>query len=483
MEKENLILCCLFTLVAVCYSTLGRKHLYKIGKKLKTLNFNNKSETKMTKTNPNSLKLGKWYYRGEGNSYLTLSIPEARQILRIKKIFYPHGIKENFLYFLFKYTRFGNIIEANARIEEQENLKFYHTIKSLIGDAYVQPAREAILDRDDIEEIDSIINPLRPKHRKVKHLAYACGSLLADYAYFPLSWDIDDLSPTFSVEIKPKSGWIPPNEQKYPKCTYCLNQYIKFKGNETKEISNYCPMNLFSGNPERMRDAIKSLFEAPQNNFQIFKDGKLIYGDNLRNRNVMFEIFNFETFEANFQHLAQLLSKALTTNLSDDTCPNLRTQQKMYYQGDSECNFTDENILPEGCVLERILNIQKLDKWGAEIIYNQLKNQNFDLNYFTNPHQPLCKLNLEDDIASVVRQYLMAAVAKDLSLMITFKRILPGAVLNIPPQNIIKMDDGSEYAIQIGVFDLYPKKIASIEKHFRKRQQIAQIYQELVLKK
>lgn len=482
MDKENFILGCIVTFAAVCITTLERKQLIKIGKKLK-VSFLNCYRT-ASKEMPTDLKLKKWYYRGEGNSYLSLSIPETRQILRIKKIFYPVGIKENILYYLSKHSRLGNINEAKARIEEKNNLQFYHTFRSLLGEPYVQPAKEAVLDRKEIEEIDAIIAPLRPKNRKKKHLAYACGSLLADYAYFPISWDVDDIHPTYSVEIKPKAGWITPNERKYPKCTYCLNQYIKLQNNDITEISKYCPMDLFSGDPNRLKYSIKCLFETPQNNLQIFKDGQLIYGENRKNHEVLCDIFE-DKFETSLESFCHFITKSLLTNLLvENQCPNLKSEQEMEnFPKKSDikgCEFSGNN-LPRGCVLERIVNIQKLDQWGSEEIYSNLQNNNMNLN--DSVSIPLCKLNHQIDLHSVVRQYLIAAVARDLSLMITFKRILTTSNLNVPQENVIKTENGRQYAIQIGVFDLYPKTMQSITKHVRKRQMIAKVYEELMEKR
>lgn len=481
MEKENLILCCIITLAAVCYSTLERKQLIKIGKKLRISMFN--FNPYKPKEETYSTKLKKWHYRGEGNSHVSLSLPETRQILRIKKIPYPTGIKEKVMYYFYNHTPIGDIIETKERIEGRANLKFYNSIRALLGESYVQPAQEALLNKEEIQEIDGIIEPLRPTHRKKKHLAYACGSLLADYAYFPFSWDLDDINPTYSIEIKPKHGWIPPNERKYSKCTYCLNQYIKLQNKEIDKISKYCPMDLFSGSLDRMKHAINCLIETPQNNFKIFKNGLLVYDDNSRKTpDILCEIFA-QSYATSLEELSDVLTKALLINLSkENQCPIVENKQKMENKLEvsviPSCDFSQDKLVA-GCVLERILNVQKLDQWGSEEILSKLQTQGIDLNQKTSI--PLCKLNCQKDFSSIVKQYLMAAVAKDLSLMITFKRLLT-ASLNVPQKNIIKTDNGSLYAMQIGVFDLYPKSATSILKHVEKRQMIGKVYQHLLEK-
>lgn len=49
-----------------------------------------------------------------------------------------------------------------------------------------------------------------------------------------------------------------------------------------KTISNYCPLDLFSGNKDRMKLALLSLFFTPQNNFRIFLDGRIIWSEEVK---------------------------------------------------------------------------------------------------------------------------------------------------------------------------------------------------------
>ncbi|KAF2369181.1 Inositol-pentakisphosphate 2-kinase [Trinorchestia longiramus] len=82
---------------------------------------------------------------------------------------------------------------------------------------------------------------------------------------------------TLCVELKPKQGFLEPvKDQSMQLCRFCLKQFIKCSKGEGQVHSNYCPLDLFSGNISRMSAAVGQLFAAPQNNLKIFKDGAIV---------------------------------------------------------------------------------------------------------------------------------------------------------------------------------------------------------------
>lgn len=58
-----------------------------------------------------------------------------------------------------------------------------------------------------------------------------------------------------------------------------FKKYLKLKNERIKDISSYCPVDLFSGSANRMNRAIKGLISNPQNNLKMFVDGKIIYNE------------------------------------------------------------------------------------------------------------------------------------------------------------------------------------------------------------
>uniref|UniRef100_A0A1A9WMS2 Inositol-pentakisphosphate 2-kinase n=1 Tax=Glossina brevipalpis TaxID=37001 RepID=A0A1A9WMS2_9MUSC len=206
------------------------------------------------------------------------------------------------------------------------------------------------------------------------------GLLLPDATQLPVEFDIlfsnlqhlESNSDTYAIEIKPKQGWLweiydfynlcdrqrgtvtaikHDHQQDQEKnlslasllceattrchskrddddddtkslsqdirCRYCSMQLLKLKQEKIHQLSHYCPINLFSGVPDKMFNALQALFERPQNNLRIYRNGQLIYDDHLSKNHSIEEIFPSDKL----QIIKHLLVTCLLRDYSQEIVP------------------------------------------------------------------------------------------------------------------------------------------------------------------
>ncbi|XP_043947896.1 inositol-pentakisphosphate 2-kinase isoform X2 [Drosophila biarmipes] len=210
-------------------------------------------------------------------------------------------------------------------------------MRRLLGNEFVCGADiVAIPKEDDRFWINEHIRDQRPVSRLDKEFVGPFGLLLPDVTQLPATFDVllanlqakgttgdgtgggaagtrssvRRLGDTYAIEIKPKQGWLqlasdvndlfdlmpagaetkpneePRNQEEQPPpardkcwCRFCSMQLLKLHNGKIKRLGHYCPLDLFSGAPSRMLDALDALLACPQNNLRVFQNGNLIYGD------------------------------------------------------------------------------------------------------------------------------------------------------------------------------------------------------------
>lgn len=162
---------------------------------------------------------------------------------------------------------------------------------------------------------------------------------------------------------------------------------------------------MFSGCKERIHKAIKDLFATPQNNFRVFLNGSLIFGG-LGGGAPTTSCQIAKTFEDKLKSVIQ----------ADD---GLYTEKFL--------NLVAETVHKSG-VLDQLLKVQKLDTIdveGAIHAYYDITSQQCMICRGLKEEQSkrytsLHSLSLEESLRTV-KDYLIAATAKDCSLIICFR--------------------------------------------------------------
>ncbi|XP_053157051.1 inositol-pentakisphosphate 2-kinase isoform X2 [Hemicordylus capensis] len=332
--------------------------------------------------------------------------------------------------------------------------------------------------------------------------------------------------PILCIEIKPKCGFLPfsshiSQEIKGTVCRYCMHQHLKVAKGKWKQLSKYCPLDLFSGNKQRMHFALRSLLQEAQNNLKIFKNGELIYGckdneDVLSDLNELARQLKPFFFPSNGlvsgPHCTRTILKELihvitmTLLSSTDVCKAGDMKIVPSSQGRSYCEasaFSKELVrngknkletsgLPRGCLLYKTLQAQMLDMLDIEGVYplynrveqyleefpNERSMLQIDGPYNESFYEKLLDLSTEDDgtvayALTKVQQYRVAMTAKDCSIMIALSPCLQDECLEQRP---VIPTSKSRFTFSVSVLDLDLKPYESIHHQYKLDAKIVNYY-------
>ncbi|XP_076994895.1 inositol-pentakisphosphate 2-kinase [Tamandua tetradactyla] len=455
-----------------------------------------------------------WRYHGEGNKSLVVAHAQRCVVLRFLK--FPPTRKK----------------AAEEVLQHLQNIVDFskNVMKELLGESSVHCGEVVQLPLDFVKQLCLKIQTERPESRCDKDLDTLSGYAMCLPNLTRLdTYRFAEHRPILCVEIKPKCGFIPfssdvTHELKHKVCRYCMHQHLKVATGKWKQISRYCPLDLYSGNKQRMHFALKSLLREAQNNLKIFKNGELIYGcrdsrDAAADWGELARHLKPFFFPANglaggprcagavVRELVRVLVRAL---LSPDTAQPEALRAGPGPRGPRVCQASpfssqlrrpgrhtpEHSGLPKGCLLYRTLQVQTLDMLDIEGLYplyarvqryleefpEARKSLRIDGPYDETFYQKLLDPRTEDDgtlayALAKVQQYRVAMTAKDCSIMIALSPCLQDESSDQRP---VIPSSKSRFAFSVSVLDLDLKPYENIPHQYKLDGKIVNYYSKAV---
>ncbi|KAJ1976367.1 hypothetical protein H4R33_006452 [Dimargaris cristalligena] len=417
------------------------------------------------------------------------------------------------------------------------------TIIPLVGSEYTAPMCLQEVTPQFLTELDEQTSSYRPDYRLHKGIdsSYVHAMVTIDLTYSPKSPSsnpsISTAETGLSVEIKPKWGFLsnsvalPQDHIKRKTCRFCMKKYLDRHRDQYKSrpgailpLTEFCPMDLYSPNSERVERALETLYRNPRNNMRLFNgDGYLTTPPSWNQQVLRFfqkHVPSSIVNEADSKlHLTSILESHLTPVLvgillKEPILRRIQRWQQRLDQWDIEALYPlvrDFMVDPSnGPLKDRLLTLPTSDEWAyaAEQALLDSRKQQPD---YINPNA--------HSLRQAIVEYLISATLKDCSIFISlwFPPADDTTTTTEPPQHhtgqlIFSWDTVSNRAIvtdatttagpstplaagnpdhhlaggtelwySIHAIDLDPKPISKFEKYFGGDQNIVNYYKSLNL--
>ncbi|KAG8690934.1 Inositol-pentakisphosphate 2-kinase, partial [Ceratobasidium sp. 423] len=294
----------------------------------------------------------------------------------------------------------------------------------------------------------------------------------------------------WAVEIKPKWGFLPnpthlsPETARYKltKCRYCMHAYHASRAETHEERGiTYCPLDLFSGDPGRVRKALGALWDAwdasggSVNNLKIFVRGKILKPKAAKG----FEPREFKELEEFLEPQGEGMKGAFIETLGRmlDSSPLLaklsllmRSLDALDIEGMSKL-WREAKHFPMAGLTPPIASDEdepSLDDW-EEFVAEYLSHGP----YVSSEPYPTDPLR-EEDLRYWLTSYLMSATFKDCSVMLRFPpgNVSPDWTFDNPERNVDRP--------LMTAIDLDPKSMRRLQKWFDMDHDIVKNYAQAV---
>ncbi|XP_017699409.2 inositol-pentakisphosphate 2-kinase IPK1 isoform X2 [Phoenix dactylifera] len=393
-----------------------------------------------------------WIYKGEGAANVVLSYRGSSlfllgKVLRIQKV--PKGSTHS--------------VNGCAVLSGHEKL-LWGDVEELVESKSRDIAMQNYI-KEFLESIKKNVHDQRPAWRiDAAEVDALCDSafLISDHSLFTGTPRVELC---VAVEIKPKCGFLPSSEFitkanaiKKSVTRFRMHQFLKLHQGEISKVSEYNPLDLFSGSKDRIYQAMTALFATPQNNFRIFLNGSLIFGG-LGGGMDSSAVRSHETNTA-IEDLIKVSGLQLPSFLE----------------------LVSETIFSSG-VLDQLLATQKLDVLDIEgaihAYYNIISQpcmvcKNSGDPELLDQYSSLHSLPLEKRL-KIVRDYLIASTAKDCSLMISFRPVDSGST-GSGYNSIFLESSNQSFEYKARFIDLDMKPLEKMVHYYELDQKIVNFY-------
>jgi len=375
-------------------------------------------------------------YRGEGNANLVVALPKSRIILRFPKSKY----------------------NEKSQCEKLEAIcRYINLVMRPELPQYVDPVTIGMLDWAQFQLVRERVEPSRPASRLGKGIFYPAALVMPDCALRPPPGSSPS-APLLAVEIKPKLGLMSGPGL----CKFCLKQYYKLQTKEVAERSQYCPLDLFSGDPARMLRATKALLAAPQNNLRLLLDGVLLPCGQDPGADATQEMV--ASLLGSQDALAPLLVSCLSHQPNQVASLQPVSPILASKAGKRRCSLSTGRSLPTGCILDTIQKLQGRSPLSDREALEQLDSlleKGEELGQLQEEMTKPC--GPAGDRLQPLKDYLLSVTARDLSLILT---LAEAATSERPPPMVDCIRVKERWiCFRWSVIDLDPKSLNRIPKN------------------